>query len=106
MERKATYIRHWRKHRGYTLDQMVGRMAEIGVETTGATISRIERGQQPYSQDILEALAEALGVTVGDLIENNPEMPDAEIYDFLRHLDDRERQQATAVLRAMFDKRA
>jgi transcriptional regulator with XRE-family HTH domain len=104
MGRKATYIRSWRKHRGFTLDQMVGRMAEIGVETTGATLSRIERGQQPYSQDILEAIAEALNVSPADLIENNPELPEAEVIDFLRHLDERDRQQASAVLKAMFGK--
>jgi transcriptional regulator with XRE-family HTH domain len=104
MGRKATYIRAWRKERGYTLDQMVGRLAELGVETTGASISRIERGEQPYSQDILEALAEALAVTVADLIENNPAMPDAEVIDLMRHLDEREKQQAAAVIKAMFAK--
>lgn len=104
MGRKATYIRAWRKERGYTLDQMVGRLAELGVETTGASISRIERGEQPYSQDILEALAEALGVALSDLIENNPELPDAEVIDFIRHLDAPQKEQASAVLKAMFGK--
>lgn len=104
MERKPTYIRAWRKHRGYTLDQMVGRLAELGVETTGASLSRIERNDQPYNQDILEPIAEALGVTRADLLENNPEIPDAEIVDFVAHLNAREQQQAIAVLRAMFGK--
>lgn len=106
MARKATYIRQWRLKRGFTLDQMVGRMAELGVETTGASLSRIERGVQPYSQDILEAIAEALGRAPADLIENNPDLPEAEIFDLLRHLDDRETRQAESVLRAMFSKSA
>ena len=106
MERKATYIRAWRKHRGYTIDQMVGRLAELGVETTGASISRIERGTQPYSQDILEALAGALDVTVAQLIEHNPDLPGAEIVHLWDRLDDRQREQADAVLKAMFAKQA
>jgi transcriptional regulator with XRE-family HTH domain len=62
MERKATYIRAWRNERGYSLDDMVGRLAVLGVETTGASLSRIERGIQPYNQDMLEAIASALNV--------------------------------------------
>lgn len=104
MERRATYIRAWRKKRGYTLDQMVGRLEALGVETTGASISRIERGEQPYSQDILEALAEALNVSVAHLLEHNPEIPQSEVIDFLSHLDAREAAQAEAVLKAMFAK--
>jgi transcriptional regulator with XRE-family HTH domain len=104
MERKPTYIRAWRKKRGYTLDQMVGRLAELGVSTTGATLSRIERNDQPYNQDILEPIAEALGVSRADLLENNPDIPDAQIYDLMTHLDAREKDQALSVLKAMFGK--
>lgn len=106
MERKPTYIRAWRKKRGYTLDDMVGRLAVLGVDTTGASLSRIERGQQPYSQDILEAIAEALDVSPWDLLKNNPEIPEAEVIDFLAHLDAQELKQAESVLKAMFGERA
>lgn len=106
MARKATYIRHWRKSLGFTLEQMVGRLAEIGVDTTAASLSRIERGQQPYSQDILEAIAEALDRSVADLIENNPDIPEAQIFDLMSRLDDGEKRQAESVLRAMFGERA
>jgi transcriptional regulator with XRE-family HTH domain len=104
MARKPTYIRAWRDERGYTLDDMVGRMDVLGVKITGASLSRIERGIQPYSQDILEAIAEALNVTVAQLTEHNPKMPPAKIYDFLKHLNADEAKQADAVLRAMFGK--
>lgn len=106
MDRKGTYIRHWRKKRGYSLDDMVGRLEVLGVETTGASLSRIERGLQPYSQDILEAIAQSLGVTAAQLLEHNPDMPQAQVTDLLQHLDRREAEQAEAVLRAMFGKRA
>lgn len=106
MERKATYIRAWRNHRGYSLDDMVGRLAVLGVETTGASLSRIERGLQPYSQDALEAIAEALNVKVSQLIEHNPDLPPAKILDFIQHLDKDEAEQADKVLRAMFGDRS
>lgn len=106
MARKPTYIRAWREKRGHTLDDMVGRLDAIGVKATGASLSRIERGIQPYSQDILEAIAQALNVTVADLIENNPDVPEAEIIDFFRHLDAREIRQAESVIKAMFGERA
>jgi transcriptional regulator with XRE-family HTH domain len=106
MARKLTYIRAWREKRGYTLDDMVGRLDAIGLRITGASLSRIERGIQPYSQDVLEAIATALNVSAADLIENDPDVPEAEIVDLMRHLDDRERKQAESVLKAMFGNRA
>lgn len=106
MERKPTYIRAWRKERGYTLDDMVGRLDALGVTITGASLSRIERNEQPYSQDILEAIAEALNVSREDLLGNDPTVPEAKVYDFLHHLDEREAKQAVTVLKAMFGERA
>lgn len=106
MARKRTYIRAWREKKGYTLEDMLGRLETIGFKITGASLSRIERGIQPYSQDTLEAIAEALNLTAADLIENDPTVPEAEIIDFLRHLDDRQVRQAESVLKAMFGERA
>ena len=102
MDRKPTYIRAWRKHEGYTLDQMVSRLEVLGVSTTGASLSRIERGEQPYSQDILEAIAEALGKTVAQLVEHNPAIKPSPVVDFLAHLDAKDAARAETVLRAMF----
>lgn len=102
MDRNATYIRAWREKKGYTLDQMVGRLDVLGVQTTGATLSRIERGITPYNQDLLEPIAEALGVKVAQLVEDNPDIPPAPVLDFVRHLTKKEAEQAEAVLRAMF----
>ena len=102
VDRKPTYIRAWREKKGFTLDQMVGRLAEIEVAMTGASLSRIERGKQPYSQDVIEAIAVALDVTVSQLVEHDPSKPPAQIIDFVRRLSEKEAQQAEAVLRAMF----
>lgn len=105
MERKATYIRAWRNKLGYSLDDMVGRLAALGVETTGASLSRIERGIQPYNQDMLEAIAAALNVEAWQLIRDNPDLPPAKIYDLVPRLTNDEAEQADKVLRAMFGDR-
>jgi transcriptional regulator with XRE-family HTH domain len=106
MERKPTYIRAWRKKRGYALEEMVGRLDVLGVPITAASLSRIERGIQPCSLDTIEAIAEALGVESWQLLKDNPDIPTAPVADFIQHLDEKDAAQAEAVLRAMFEKRA
>lgn len=68
------YIRQWREYRGLSLRKLADKM-EItpGIPLTShANIGRIETFQQPYSQDILEAIAIALNVSVIDLLSVNP----------------------------------
>lgn len=47
------------------------------LETSGASISRIENGTQPYTQDTLEALADALMTDPASLLMRNPDDPEA-----------------------------
>jgi transcriptional regulator with XRE-family HTH domain len=54
------YIREWRKFRRMTLEALASRVGEKIGGFTHASLSRIERGLQPYSQPILEAIADAL----------------------------------------------
>lgn len=63
-------------------------------------IGRIERGENNYTQETLEALALALDVSVGDLLSVNPDM-DGEIIDLLRHIPEDRRADAIKVLRAL-----
>lgn len=67
---RRVFIREWRKYRGLTLVQLAER---VGVSQP--TVSRIERGEQPYSQPILEAFADALGCEPSDLIGRLPGAP-------------------------------
>lgn len=71
-QRRRTFFRQWREFRGLTQEQLAGRL-----ETSVASISRIEKGTQPYTQDVLEALAEALMTDPASLIMRNPEEPEA-----------------------------
>lgn len=64
------FIREWRKFRGLSLEKLAER-----IETTAASISRIEKGLQPYSQEFLEAAAEALNCETADLLKINPLIP-------------------------------
>lgn len=68
---RKTFIREWRETRGLTLEQLADR-----VGTTHATLSRIERGKQPYSQALLEAIAEALQTDPPSLLIRNPQDPE------------------------------
>ena len=60
---QPTFIRQWRNYRGKTLSQVAD-----DVNTTHATISRIETGKSPYSQPMLEAIAESLGTDAASLL--------------------------------------
>ena len=68
---RLTFIRQWRQHRGLTLAQLADRIG-----STHATLSRIERGVQPYSQPLLEALADALQTDPPSLLMRNPQDPE------------------------------
>ncbi len=70
--RRLTYIRQWREHRGMTLETLAERVGEKIGGLTHASLSRIERGLQPYSQPILEAIAEELNTDVASLLMRDP----------------------------------
>lgn len=79
-ERPPHFIRRWRKHRGLTLEALAER-----VHMTHGNLSRIERGEVPYNQVLLERLAEELRCDPADLIIRDPSDPDGlwSIYDRL-----------------------
>ena len=75
---KLTFIRQWRESRGITLEVLAERVGERIGGMTHASLSRIERGIQPYSQPILEAIAEELtGGDVASLLMRDPSDPNA-----------------------------
>ena len=70
--RRRTFIREWREYPGLSQEALGERL-----ETSGASISRIENGTQPYTQDTLEALADALMTDPASLLMRNPDDPEA-----------------------------
>lgn len=99
------FIRQWREYRGYSLRKLAAMMEiEPGVQLTShSNIGRIETFQQPYSQDILEALAVALRCEVVSLLTVNP-LVEGEVVDMtalLKGAPELVRQQAVAAARAV-----
>jgi transcriptional regulator with XRE-family HTH domain len=82
------YIRQWREHRGLSLKRTVQRMEyEPGGDPiiSDMSLSRIERGTQPYSEEVLNALSHALDAEVWELLTVNPTM-DGKVIDLLRFI--------------------
>lgn len=100
-KRRRTFLREWRKHRGLTQEQAADR-----IEISQATLSRIETGTYPYTQDFLEKAAFAYMCEPADLIMRNPLDADAmwSITDQLREVPEEERARVRAVIEAMIRK--
>lgn len=106
------FLREWRKHHGLSIDALIerikanvedrvlaegeeGDMKRLGLSQPN--ISRIERGDIPYNQTILELIAEVYGVDAASLIIRDPSDPDGlwSIYD---QIEPTQRQTALRVL--------
>lgn len=101
-----TYIKEWRKKRGLSLRRLAERLEQSpggDLLISHTSIGRIEKGQQPYSQPILEAIAAALGVPASLLLEVNPEK-DGDVVDITLRLNKAPpelRQQAVDIIEAL-----
>lgn len=75
---KEHFILEWREFRNLTQEQLSERLREAqGLLITRASLSRIERGLQPYSEPILKALAaELTGGDKASLLIRNPADPE------------------------------
>lgn len=95
--RRRLYIAEWREKAGLSQERLADR-----VGTTGASISRWENawesGKNSPSTDILDALAEALGIDTPDF-HRHPDTPSADA--LLRDQPADVRQQAMNVIVAL-----
>lgn len=66
------FLRAWRKFRGYTLE----RVAEH-VGMTHQNLGKIERGQVPFNEPLLDILADYYRTDRGSLIMRDPNQKDA-----------------------------
>ncbi len=81
--------------------QLADRLAiELEIDISEGQISRIERGETPYSQDILEALAGALRCQPADLLVRDPTQTDA-IWSLWETLKPVEQAQAVEILKTL-----
>jgi transcriptional regulator with XRE-family HTH domain len=97
---RATHLLEWRKHRDFSQEELADR-----VGTTAATVSRLENGKQPYTQPLLELLAEALRCEPADIIMRPPSAgAEADILRLVHDLPAADQERALGVLKAMFPK--
>lgn len=97
------YLKEWRKFRHLIQRQVVERLElhdDDLLPATEASLSRLENGRQPYSQRVLEALGEIYSCEPSDLLGRNP-FKEGELIDLVSILDERQREQAKAVLEAL-----
>ena len=92
---RPTFIRNWRAHRNLTLAQLAQRIG-----TTHATLSRIERGLQPYNQLLLEAIAEALQTDPASLLMRNPDDPEG-IWSVWENAKEGQRRQIVEIAKTL-----
>lgn len=74
---RVTFIRKWRQHRDLTLEVVAD-----AVGMTKTSLSRIERGWQPYTQPTLEAIARTLRVQDWQLLRDDPTV-DSDVIDLM-----------------------
>lgn len=101
--KKPHYIKEWRLHRGLSLRRLADRLTDpVTFERliSDASLSRIENGKQDYTQEVLEALADAFGCEPADLLMRNPLDPEG-IWSIWDTLEPAQRKQAVEVVKAL-----
>lgn len=69
---------------------------------TGATISRIERGEQPYTQETVEAIAFVLDCEPSDLLDRDPlDEAERELWLNLKKMKSDEKERALRIFQAI-----
>lgn len=94
------FIMEWRKHRGLSLRRLAARMevSPGGEEVVSyASLNRIEKYKQPYSEPILNALADALDVEPWMLLKVDPSK-DGKVIDLMVKLTPKQQEQAIKML--------
>jgi len=91
-----TYFREWREWKGWTQQELADRM-----DTTAATVSRVEKGDRDWSKGYLEAFSYVVGCpNPTDPVTRPPGAPSS-IDDMLRNASPEIRKQAVAVVEAI-----
>jgi transcriptional regulator with XRE-family HTH domain len=102
--RRQIFVKQWREFRGLSQEQLASRIDDM----SAAQLSRIENAKQPYTQDFLEAAAEALQTDVASLLMRDPSKEDPNDPNSIWSLWDRakpgERRQIIGLTKAIMDK--
>lgn len=101
--RRPVFVRQWREYRGLSQEALADRL-----DMSAAQLSRIESAKQPYTQDFLEACADALQTDVPSLLmrdplKEDPNDPDS-IWSLWDHAKPGQRRQIIDVTKALLGK--
>ena len=100
MARHRTYLREWRKFKGKQLVPVAEHL-----HMSHSQLSRIERGIQPYNQELLEALADLYMCDVVDLLIRDPS-EDESMWTLWERAKPGQRNQIVAVTEAILKQSA
>lgn len=103
MAEHRIYLREWRKKTDLTQKQVVERLSYYDdplLPQTEASLSRLETRKQPYSQRILEALADIYDCEPHELLGRNP-LIDSQVIDMVARLDGRRQAQIAAFIQTL-----
>ena len=92
---RPTFMRQWRLYRGKTLVQVAEEL-----HVTHGYLSKVERGKQPYNQELLERLAEIYRCEPVDLLIRDPSEPSS-IWSLWDRAKPGERRQIESVAEAL-----
>lgn len=85
------YLKEWREYRNLTQEQVAGRL-----DIDRSTLSRVENMRIPYSQELIEAAAEAYGCEPWDILNVNP-LVERDVIDLTRLLRDASPEDRAAI---------
>ncbi len=96
--RNRHFLSAWRRYRALSQEQLAER-----VGLSKASVSRIESGKTPYTQDVLETIAIVLDTDPASLLAQDPIDEDGVwvLVEHLRRLAPSARRRALAVLDAL-----
>lgn len=98
-------LRPWREYRNLTQDQVVDRLVaheDDKLPGSKAQLSKIENGKSPYSQRLLEALADIYSCEPWELLARNP-FKEGEVVALFGGLSAEGRAQARAYIEGLKD---
>lgn len=94
------FIRSWRVKRGISLRKLASKLptgSDGEPLVSYASLSRIETGEQPFSEPILNAISDVLDVPRAMLLEMDPNK-EGHVLDLLNQMDRKNRDQAIRML--------
>jgi transcriptional regulator with XRE-family HTH domain len=102
-QRQPTHLKAWRKHRDLSQAKFIEKLAELtGYDISEGQLSRIERGEQPYNQDFMEAAAIVLRCDIADILRIDPTRAQVR-YDILDGLDEKQLKRVARIVKAVKD---